>query len=213
MSFLRLFRVAQPATPPTNSFRIYRNLTDNLLHILDDFGHDRVPVIGQAAALTAPSAALNTTETIVVGGATYPIPANSLRVGTTIRVILLGTCTSTVANTSTFRIRFGTAGTTADTAILTSPAITAAASGSTIAFRVILEFTILTLGASATFSGSITVINNGSTGILATSTFVGTFTAAAGNTTVASFLEASYVSSATTTTCTFNNAWFETVQP
>lgn len=41
MSFLRLFKVAQPSAPAANSLRLYRNSTDGLLHVIDDNSYDR----------------------------------------------------------------------------------------------------------------------------------------------------------------------------
>ena len=164
---------------------------------------------GVGNSLIAASSAINTTETILVGGlSSLPIPANALAVGSNIRVTLIGTCTSTAANASTFRVRFGTAGTTADTAILTG-AVTAVTSGTTVGFKAVIEFTVRTLGASATFAGSLTVLNSGTTGIQANNSNVIPLTAAAGNTTVANYLSVSYVSAATTTTSTFQNAIVE----
>ena len=167
---------------------------------------------GGIAATTAASAAINTTETIVVGGVNVsPLPANSLQIGSVIEATLHGTCTSTVANTSTFRIRIGTAGTTSDGVVL-SGAVTAAASGTTIAFDVKIRFNVRTLGAAATIAGDVVCLNNGVTGIAAVNCTVVAGTASTFNSTVNNYIEATYVASAATTTCTFQACSIEVVR-
>lgn len=161
---------------------------------------------GVLDATVAASSAINTTETIIGGGASSrQLLANQLVVGSSCRTTIFGTCTSTVANASTFRIRFGANGTTADTAILTATTGVAATSGTNIAFAVIIEWIVRTIGASGTVSGTCTLINQGTTGISAAATQVIAMTVAAINTTVASFYTVTYQSAAVTTTSTFQN--------
>lgn len=175
-------------------------------------------VRGKLAAITAATAAINTTETIIVGGLNNaPIPANSLQVGDTFRITLIGTCTVTVANISTFRIRLGTAGTTADGVILTTATLASAATGTAVPFRVQTEFTVRTLGAAATIAGFLHLVNHGTagdvaaTGISTTNTQVINGTAATFNSTVDNYIEATYQAAAATTTCTFQTAYLEKV--
>ena len=67
------------------------------------------------AAATSASGAINTTETVLE---TLTVVAGStLAVGTLVRIVLQGTCTATVADTSTFTVRAGTAGTTSDASV------------------------------------------------------------------------------------------------
>lgn len=164
--------------------------------------------------ITATTAGLNTTETIVVGGlARAKIYANTLKVGTTIRVVLQGTCTATVANASTFRVRLGTAGTTADTAIGAATTAASAAAGTNIPFKVEIIFTVRTVGAAGTISGKLTLTNQGVTGIATVTSQTIDLTVAALDTTVDNWLSASYQSAANTTTATFQNASIEVVKP
>src|SRR5206468_11333952 len=65
-----------------------------------------------------------------------------------------GTCTATVANVVTIRIRIGAAGTTGDTAAMTITFPASAAAGTTIPFEVEGTMTIRTLGAAATVHGT-----------------------------------------------------------
>jgi hypothetical protein len=126
----------------------------------------------------------------------------TLSVSTRFKATLLGTCTSTNADISTFTIRAGTAGTTADASVATA-AVTAAGSGTGIGFQIVIQGTVRTLGATGTAAGSMTVTNTGVTGIAAVTNTVVPFTSATLATTTATFLDITYVSAATTTTCTF----------
>jgi hypothetical protein len=156
------------------------------------------------------SGAINTTETIIVKS--FPITANRLVAGTVIRATLVGTCTSTAANTSTFAIRIGTAGTTADAIVFSGVTATAATSGTAVPFRAVLEMTIKTIGAAATAQGTLTVENTGgtSTGISIIPVQVILPTMTTFNTTSAgNFISVTYKSAATTTTSTFVQAFLE----
>jgi hypothetical protein len=163
---------------------------------------------GAVAVLTATTAALNTTETVLVS-ATIPTAV----VGTTYRITLQGTTTSTVANVSTFTLRAGTAGTTADASIATAT-VTAAATGTSVPFRVVIEYTLRTNGTTGNGQGLMQLVNNGTTGIAATATAVAALTTSATfNTTTATKLDITYKSAATTTTTTFQNAIIEIIKP
>jgi hypothetical protein len=69
---------------------------------------------GGVAAITAATAGINTPETTVVS---YTVAANTIAAGTTYRVVAYGTCTSSAANVSNLRIRFGSTGTSSDTSL------------------------------------------------------------------------------------------------
>ena len=152
-------------------------------------------------ALVGASAAINTTETVLV---TAPAGSNGINPGTTYRIMLSGTCTSTAANVSTFTVRLGTAGTTADTSIATFT-VTAATSGTSIPFQVIINLTFRTVGSSGTVSGDIVVLQTGTTGIAAAAVTVNQTASVAAPNTAANdcVLSCTYKSAATTTTSTF----------
>ncbi len=172
---------------------------------------------GTFARLSATTGAISNSETIVVGGSsTYQIPANSLIVGNVIRVTLSGTCTSSAANVSTFNIRLGTAGTTSDGIILTAATAAAALTGTAIPFKVVIEAVVTAIGAGATIQGNFTLWNKSGaavgtacTGIVVVTNQMLTMTPTGFNTTVANFIEATYVSAASTTACTFQVATIE----
>ena len=172
----------------------------------------------RVAGLVAATAGLNTTETILVKSALL-LPTRTdfgqtllgtLNVGSLIRVTINGTCTSTNADVSTFTMRAGILGTTADASIATW-VVTSSGSGTAIPFTVVINVTVRTLGASGTGYGTMSVQNTGVTGIAAvTNTVVASASAiTALPTTTATFLDFSYVSAATTTTCTFQAATLE----
>lgn len=152
-------------------------------------------------ATRAASAAINTTETVVTQAAVVPV--GFLQVGSTIRVRGSGICTSTVANNSTFTLRAGTAGTTADQSIA-AIAITAAASGSNIPFLFELVVAIDASGASGTCKGYIGLTNQGTTGINTANYGRIQISGTSLNTTTVTNVEVTYKTAATTTTSTFD---------
>lgn len=162
------------------------------------------------ADIVAPSAAINTAETIVVQTAAA-LGANRLIAGSRIRVTLIGTCTilGAGANTSSFKIRIGTAGTTSDTAAFAQTTAVSAATGTAIPFRAVLDMVVRAPGASATSYGEYTLINQGVTGITVSAAATAAATMTAFDTTAANFVSVSYVSANVNTTCTFQIASIE----
>ena len=98
--------------------------------------------IGPGSALLAATSGLNTSETVLATDPLGPVP---LAAGTTLDFKAFGTCTASAANNSTFTVRYGTTGTTADTAIATF-VVASASSGTTIPFAVDIPFTVRTVG-------------------------------------------------------------------
>jgi hypothetical protein len=175
---------------------------------LDGNDATKAPIVGKSSII-ANSSGITTGETIIT---LYVIPANTLIVGTTYKIECFGTCTSSVANASNFRIRIGTAGTSSDAvAAVVTP--TAAASGTNVPFSARFYVTIRTTGVGGTLGGNGTLINNGVTGVSAAATVVGTpQVGVTVNTTVANTIQLSYVSAAITTASTFNLATIELVK-
>lgn len=162
------------------------------------------------ASIVADSAGINSTETVIVKSAA--LLANRLVAGTVIRATLNGTCTSTAANVSTFAIRIGTAGTTADAIVFSGPTIAAATTGTSIPFSAVLEVTVRTTGAAATAMGTLKVYNAGATGISTVLTQVILPTMTTFNTTTANnIVSVTYKAAASTTTSTFKQAFIEVV--
>lgn len=166
--------------------------------------------VGQAVIVTD-SGAINTTETIIAQSAA--LPASRIQAGTVIRVTLWGACTTTVANTSTFKIRIGTAGTTSDTAVFSYTTAAAGTTGTLIPFKAVMDVTFRTTGASATSFGNVEVLSKTNTGIIPATIQVDSMgNGTTFNTTTASLIiSASYLSAATTTTSTFHQAFIEVV--
>jgi hypothetical protein len=161
-------------------------------------------ISGQAK--TAATAGLNTTETVI---ATAPVGTGGLLVGTVYRARLPGTCTATAANASTFTLRYGTTGTTADAAIATA-AVTSAATGTAVPFDIEIFFTVTNIGSTGAVSGWLRILNGtsattGITGLVVAQVFVEALTPTSTlNTTLNGIMSVTYKSAATTTTSTFN---------
>ena len=174
-------------------------------------GSDRVADI--AAVTTAASAAINTTETIIVGGlSNSKVAAHTLKVGTTIRVLLRGTCTSSATAENYVRVRMGSAGTTSDGQAAIALFSPAATTGTDIPFAIELVFTVRTVGATGTIAGTATLFNAGITGILSAVSQTSALTVSNIDTTVDRWLSITYKSEKTTTTSTFQNGIIEVVK-
>lgn len=208
-----LNKEATPSTPTSDKAHVFLDTTTEQAGYVDDTGQIRMLASNALAAIVATSGAINTAETIIVGGLnSIRFKANSLKVGSVIRATLQGTCTSTAANASTWKIRIGTAGTTSDGAVFTAANSVAQTSGTTIPFVAELVMTVRTLGAAATLSGYLRLINTGTTGISQVESQTVTATVAAFDSTVDNWLSVTYVAAASTTTSTFQNAFVELVK-
>jgi hypothetical protein len=176
------------------------------------------------ASRVAATSGINTTETLLVNAALV-IPntyvgnsiAGTLNAGSVVRATIVGTCTSSNADVSTFTLRMGTAGTVAGDTSVATWTVTSSGSGSSVVFRAVLDLTIRTLqttsSANGTGYGSLAVQNTGATGIVGvTNTVVASASAiSALPTNTATYLDISYVSAATTTTTTFQEAILEII--
>ncbi len=166
-------------------------------------------IYGQAD-IVASSGAINTTETVIVK--TPAFAASRVVAGTHFRVILDGTCTATVANTSTFTLRWGTNGTTADGTVAAFTTSASATTGTNNGFRTVIDLTVRTAGAAATSQGMLQLTSDGNIGIVATPNVKSVAGTAFNTTTANAILSLAYKSAATTTTSTFTNATIEVVQ-
>jgi hypothetical protein len=152
------------------------------------------------SGLNAATGAITTTEVIVsdATAARNRLSANALRVGTTLRCVIQGTCTVTSApGTWIARLKMGTANAIGDTGIFVGPTVTSGAVGSS-TFTIIIEIVVRgPLGASCAFYGYIRVLNSSATlGMLPTVTLqsVGTFATIAS--TAVNYVNASIIGSA-----------------
>lgn len=161
------------------------------------------------ASMAAASAALNTTETIFLQSPA--LPANSLVAGSIFHVDVWGTCTTTVANASHFRVHVGPLGTISDPTAIDLTTGAAGTTGTNIAFNFSLDFTVRGVGSgtSATVTSN-SKLYSGANGIQgATSIQVGTPTNAGFDSTASDFISISYLSAATTTTSTMQQGIIE----
>lgn len=175
-------------------------LVDTSNHLNTKDTNSNIWIPGLQSSLTAATAAINTTETLI--NTPLTIPVGLWQAGSTVRFTVWGTNTSTAGNASTFTFRAGTLGTTSDASVATW-AITSATSGTTIPFFIVITYTCRTTGAPGTGNGSMQTSNQGTTGIFTAVADVRTTTANTGPpTTTATKLDLTYVSAATTTTTT-----------
>lgn len=137
-----------------------------------------------ASSITSASGTIAATDTKVLS--TAIMPASRLAAGTVIRVTIIGTDTSGNVGPSVLVLRFGTAGTTSDDTLAIVTFGASAGSGNGIPFKMTLDVTMRTVGATSTGYGYGTIINQGTTGISATATQVVAATMKTQNTTTAS---------------------------
>jgi hypothetical protein len=195
-------------------------IIQNIAYYLGQAGAAGAVGTGVRTSRVAATAAINTTETLLVSqalqtsqtvlGNTIP---GTLQAGSLIRVTIGGTTTSTNADVSTFALRMGILGTTADASVATWT-VTSSGSGTNVVFIARLDITVRTLatsGANGTGYGFLSVQNTGATGLVAvTNTDVAAAAAiTALPTLTATFADITYVSAATTTTTTFQTATIE----
>jgi hypothetical protein len=198
------------------------NITDNSTVALanpkiitNNVGQPGVPV-----PITAATAGINTTETYLTPA--ISLPANSLLVGSTYRLTLYGTCTTTAANVSTFTVRVGTTGTTPASDTTATAAFATAVSGTTgagVAFKIVIDVVCRAIGASTLFECMLAGQNLNATsaqGIIGPAAIGASFGQAVAtgtfNNNTALFLNVSYKSAATTTTSTFQSGYWEVIK-
>lgn len=160
-------------------------------------------------ALTTSTSDIGNAETKVTS---YTIPANTLQTGTSFRVTVFGTFTTTSTTTSNFRVRIGTSGTSSDVlAAVVAPV--SHNSGTAVPFTVSITVTIRTTGASGTLAGNGVLTNFAdATGIEKDGMAVGVpVVGAAVNTTVANQIHLSYQSGHTNARAAFQIATIELV--
>lgn len=146
-----------------------------------------------------------------VSPATFSI-TGGMTAGQAFRITLFGTCTSSVGNTTTFKIKYGANGTTADATIAT---VTFGASntGTNTPFRIDVDFIALTIGGTGTGTGTITLFTSGNgTGITAFTGSTNGITAASFANNVTGILGLTMTSGAVTTTFNVLAAYSEVVR-
>jgi hypothetical protein len=197
-----------------------RGLDANTTAGIVDGGTTTVPAkkaVGMNLGLTpatttrATATTASNTETVL---AQIALPANSMTVGSTYRIKVYGGFSNTLATaaTTTWRVRLGTAGTTADAIVVPSPVFTSnAAATNNIAFNIEVMVTVRGTGTTGQVVAMGVLNNNGATGMTTSTTNqvwpsgaapgVGTGLGSV-NTTVANFLSVT----AQTSTATSNVA-------
>ena len=164
---------------------------------------------GGVASITSGTGAISTSEATI---ASYTIPANTIQAGTTYRLTAIGNAsvTSSTAAGVHFYVRFGSTGTSSDTAI-GSINVTSATVGTAINFTVVMYVTFQSTTASQV-QGYLENATN--TGIYTGNGFVGNATNTTGLTTTSNeILQLSFVSAGSTVSATLNQAVIELIKP
>ena len=165
---------------------------------------------GGIASLTATTSAIANTETNVLS---VSIAANTMNVGTTYRITCAGQSAQTSAAAGSFRIRIGTANTSADAQVAINQP-TSGTSGTTAPFYCEFLVTIFATGSSGTALGCSWLAVNSATATISNTLYnvtqaTSTITV---NTTVANYLHLSFQSGASANTATFYIALVEVVK-
>ena len=172
----------QLASGATNRFSVARNdlrgngtsgtsggaFSNLATGIIQDI-HNNIGGPMSGKGITSAVAITTTTETILC---TAPFGSGGANPGTTYRFHITGTATSTaVPSTGVLRVRLGTAGTTADTSLMTFT-LTTNGAGTTIPFEADLTLTFRTVGTAGTVAGSCRTTSNAASGLDSTTTAV-----------------------------------------
>lgn len=163
MSEILLDTQIKPTTPPAGQNFMY---PDSITKIWTGFGDDAVAHSNGGILINSNTADVvaNAADTYLTGGSIV-VPNHLLQAKTVFRWLLAVSKTAAGVATPAFTVRFGTAGTTADTAVLTltGPAQTANADVGLIEIVATLRNT----GAAGVMSGVLAIIHNlaGTTGL------------------------------------------------
>ena len=159
---------------------------------------------GMGSCTVSASGAITSTETVI--SAAFRMGANALRPGTVVTIRVAGTCTvaTAAAVPGLFRVKMGTAGTTGDGVIMTFTLPTSGGIGAS-AFDADIQLVCRTVGASATFSGSMKIDQGSATlGLLAATSWAVVGTAATGSSITNNYLTLQFGSSGSANvSCTF----------
>lgn len=133
-------------------------------------------------SLTSTQAVSNTEVYLPVTGFACSLPA-----GSTYRVKINGTCTSTASGSTTWRMKIGTANNATDSTYLTFTT-TVPASGSSIPFTLEMELSVRAEGSSGQVVTSGFLVNNGTTGISSSAVVVNAGSISTVDTTAGNYL-------------------------
>lgn len=167
-------------------------------------GNSPQAMSGMGAVTVAASGSITTTETVI--SAPFRLSANALRPGSVIMFRAAGSCTVSTAAAvgGKFVVGLGTAGTNADTEIMTFTPPTSGAVGTSV-FNIEIVLVCRTAGASATFAGTLQGTQASATlGYFPSTAWALAGAAAAGNTTNANYLTLTFgLTGSANVACTF----------
>lgn len=155
--------------------------------------------IGAAVAIAATETLINNIA-IVPGTNTLGV-AGTLHVGTLVRATIAGSYTAAAGSVPIWTVRAGILGTTSDAQVGAASMGTSATTGTAILFNAVVQFNVVTLGATGTVVGSAFQVNSTTTGIFtaATNQTIALATSLAIATTTATFIDFSLTAGASNT--------------
>lgn len=154
---------------------------NGLTPVYQSAGNVTVGVRDPQRSLTYTQAVTNTEVYLPVTGF-----ACSLTTGSTYRVKINGTCSSTASGTTTFRLKIGTTNTKSDSTYLTFTS--SSTTGTAIPFCLVMELTVTLEGSSGSVITSGVLNNNGTTGISTSAVVVNAGTTGTVDTTAGNYL-------------------------
>lgn len=193
------------------------NFTGSGVSASDSGGITVVNVAGSSAAgasglasLAASVGPISNTETQVLSTS---LAANALKVGTVIRVVISGqSSATTTGQTQSFNLRVGPNNNNTD-GIQATFGTGASATGSSIAFRCELIFTVRTTGVSGTGFGHSSFMQHGTTGVSTVNADAGRVNSAqAINTTILNFIQVTSVNASASGSVTVEECFIELVK-
>lgn len=164
-------------------------------------GNMTITVNSPQKSRVSTTSALSTVETYIG----VALAQENIAAGDTYKITVYGTTTSSGANTTSLKVKVGSAGSTSDATILTA-AIVAATSGTNVPWKAEFLITIRTTGSSGTLVTVGSLVNDGTTGIYTLPTKV--FAPATGsiNTTASNKFGISLISTSANTASTIYSA-------
>jgi hypothetical protein len=166
---------------------------------------------GSSSNASVASQAIAAATATLITGSLIAVPPQGLQVGTVLRWTITGTGGAAGTAANTIAVKAGTAGTTADAAIATYTTAVGTAAASE--FKIIIELTIQTLGASGVIASECTILNSAAAGFVNTAVSVLAPTIVALNTTTSNLFLHVDITTGAAKTATIKQVTVECLNP
>lgn len=169
---------------------------------------------GSRGGVSVADQAIANTNTLITGSV-FPVPPQGFQVGTTVRWTMTGIHTAAAGGTAVVTVRIGATGTIADATTPLTCTFAAGTVATATHFKIVVEWTVRTLGAAATSIGQAILSKasalgmGGSLSVNIPTPTVSTFN----STTAQQFVSLGFISGAAGTTATFQQCYCEVVNP